>query len=110
QAGDTGGGYDPGRVRIVGWALGTTSAAGWPATHGSVAIAGSVTTAMVRFDSPEPDDRYRIELSPGIGRGTPRPGSLRPYWSSKGPAGFTVNLETAPGEGNSVVVDWLVVR
>jgi hypothetical protein len=111
QAGDVGGGYDPAQVRTLGGTLTAVPAVAWRAgAHGSVTIAGGATTAPVRFESPQPDDRYRVELSPGIGRGTPRAGSLRPYWSSKGPGGFSINLEAAPGEGSSVVVDWVMIR
>jgi hypothetical protein len=78
--------------------------------HGSVTIAGSAMTAVVRFDKPQPDDRYRVVLSPGIDQGTPSAGSLRPFWSSKGSGGFSINLEAAPGDGNSIVVDWVVIR
>jgi hypothetical protein len=111
QAGDSGAAFDPRQVRTVGGSLSASPLTGWQyPVHGSVTLTGSSTTATVRFDRPEPDAGYRIELSPGVGGGIPRPGSLRPYWSNKGPGGFTVNLEAIPGDGNAVVVDWLIVR
>jgi hypothetical protein len=111
QAGDSGAAFDPRQVRTTGGSLSTPQLTAWQSpVHGSVTLAGSSTAAAVRFDRPEPDARYRIELSPGVGGGVPWPGSLRAYWSNKGAGGFTVNLEAMPGDGNAVVVDWLIVR
>ena len=88
-------------------AIGTTNT---PAKtlRGSVSITGAATTAAVTFT--EADASYFVTLGARNAGGTPAAGSLRASASGILAAGFTVNLEVAPGVGNTVRVDWMLVR
>ena len=78
---------------------------------GSVSITGAVTTGTVTFSVAEDDASYRVgRLSAVVTGGAPAAGSTRAYASALGTGGFTVNLEVAPGVGNTVRVDWGIER
>jgi hypothetical protein len=78
--------------------------------RGSVAIQGTNTTGAVNFVRPEDDAAYFVSLAVSDTTGAPASGATRAHLSGKTAAGFTVNLETAPGGANTVTVDWILVR
>ncbi len=62
------------------------------------------------FVNEEDDDEYHIIPSPTSKTGTPAAGSNRILTNAKTETGFTITVETAPGGGNSVTFDWMLVR
>ncbi len=69
------------------------------------------------FDVPEPDAAYFLSVTPtAIGCApqpcTPAPaaGSNRIKRINKTANGFTIHLEVAPGAGQSVTFDWILIR
>jgi len=86
----------------------------WP-LHGRKQISGTDTVAAVTFvlkTSYETvaDDDYFVTAIVGATAGAPDDGSTRVFITDKTTSGFTINLEVAPGAGNSVTVDWMVMR
>lgn len=83
---------------------------------GTVTISAGNTFADVTGLATEPDANYQVICTVQSTTGTPAAGSLRPYVTGKaavpgiGGASFRVNLEAAPGGGNSVTVAWMMVR
>lgn len=75
---------------------------------GSVTISDAATTGTVTFATSEEDADYMPKLTVGAGAGTPTIST--PYWSGRTTGGFTINLPSAPGMGNSVVVVWELGR
>lgn len=88
------------------------SATATPAQNlrGALTISDSGTTGAVTFDVEEPDDSYHVAVTPVSSTGTPDTGSNRVLSVTKTSAGFTVEVEAAPGSGNSVTFDWILVR
>lgn len=78
--------------------------------RGAKTIADTNTTATVTFPIAEPDTNYFILTSVSGTSGAPASGATRTFVTNKTTAGFTVNLEAAPGSGNNVTVDWLMLR
>jgi len=78
--------------------------------RGSVTIAGASTEAAVTFGTPEEDANYFVTATAVSGSGTPARGSLIVFVKDKTTAGFKICLAEAPGEGNTVQVDWIMVR
>ena len=78
--------------------------------RGSVRFAETAASATVRFERPEPDARYFVSAVVSEITGRPAPGARRVAVTGKRAAGFTVILEDAPGPGNAVEVDWILVR
>jgi hypothetical protein len=78
---------------------------------GYVDISGANTGAQVSFPSPEPDAYLAVQLTASVIGGSPPVGALRPSLSSLPlVTGFPIQLEAAPGAGNSVRVYWMVIR
>jgi hypothetical protein len=78
--------------------------------RGSVTISGTTTTATVTFTQPEDDASYFVTPAVSGTTGIPAAGSTRVYATNKTASGFMLNLEAAPGTGNSVTVDWILIR
>jgi hypothetical protein len=88
-------------------------------TRGSLVISGadpnplhpSKPAKSVLFASPEPDPSYFVvaTVSDISGAGLPA-GAMRVHVTNKIGAGFTMHLEKWPGVGNSVKVDWILLR
>ncbi len=80
--------------------------------RGSVTISDNATSASVSFaaDQQETDATYFVTATVNTSAGTPASGSTRVYISARATSGFTVNLEAAPGSGNSVTVAWILMR
>jgi len=78
--------------------------------RGAVTIAGASSTAAVVFDRPEPDGHYFVSAVASGTQGRPRPGATRVAVAEKTAAGFTIELEAAPGPDSSVAVDWILIR
>ncbi len=78
--------------------------------RGSVTISGASTSGTVTFGQSETDGNYFVSAVVGATSGSPAAGSTRVYVTGKGTTGFTVNDEVAPGAGNSVTVDWHLIR
>jgi len=77
---------------------------------GFVDITGTATTAAVTFSTAEPDAGYGAFFGVFHTAGTPASGSEAVYMTARATSGFTVNLRTAPGAGNTVRVHWMIVR
>jgi hypothetical protein len=75
---------------------------------GTTLFGAAVSSVSVTLPWSQANSNYKIALGAGVGSGNPAAGSMRPSWSNKGTSGFTINLEAAPGSGNSVNVDWTV--
>ncbi len=78
--------------------------------RGSITISEVSMMGNIVFPIPEPDGQYYVTVSVSGISGSPAPGSTRTYVTNKTATGFTVQLEAPPGAGNSVTVDWLLVR
>lgn len=78
--------------------------------RGSVTISDTDTTAAVIFGTAEDDDQYFATASVAGESTSPATGSTRTKITNKTAAGFTVEVETAPGAGESVDIDWIMVR
>lgn len=77
--------------------------------RGTVQISGNNTSAAVAFSVNEPDAAYLLSVAVTDQTGTPATGSTRAATKSKATTGFTIILEAAPGVGNSVTVDWILI-
>lgn len=79
---------------------------------GTASITGAATTATVTFGTAEPDTSYNIYLTPAVSGGTPAAGSLRASApiAQRATGSFRIDLEAAPGAGNTVAIDWLLLR
>lgn len=78
--------------------------------RGSVTISNTATSAVVTFPTAEVNASYYIQATVASVSGSPATGSWRLRTGGKSTTGFTVLLEVAPGSGNSVTIDWLLVR
>lgn len=83
---------------------------GWFA--GQVTVSGAATSQTHTFSGgeSEADTAYHVLVTPVSAVGTPDPNSNHVLTVSKTTAHFVVNVEAAPGVGNSVTFDFLVVR
>lgn len=77
---------------------------------GFVDITGAATSAAVTFSPDETDTAYNVLFGVWQVAGTPASGSEAVYMTSRSTTGFTINVRTAPGVGNTVRVFWLLVR
>jgi hypothetical protein len=81
--------------------------------RGSIRLSDENKSGAVIFATPEIDTNYYVNATATTGT-TPKPtfqtGANRVYITGKSKEGFTLNLEAAPGTGNSVTVDWILVR
>lgn len=77
---------------------------------GIITISGASTTGTVTFANIETNTSYRAVACVTASTGTPAAGSTRLQISSKSVSGFTVVPEAAPGVGNSITVDWMILR
>lgn len=78
--------------------------------RGSVTISDANTTAAVSFAIAEANTAFFVIASATVSAGTPAAGSTRCYVTNQATSGFTINLEVAPGAGNSVRVSWFIIR
>jgi hypothetical protein len=78
--------------------------------RGSARIADGEAQAQVRFARPEPDGMYYVSATVSGVKGNPSWSARRAGVTAKSDSGFTIVLENAPGPGNSVTVDWILVR
>jgi hypothetical protein len=81
---------------------------------GTASISGGNTTAAVTFAGAglfdEPDTAYRVQFWVESVTGTPAAGSWNAYASSLATSGFTLNVQTAPGVGNTVNYGFEVIK
>jgi len=78
--------------------------------RGSVTIQGQSTSARVVFARREVDSKYFVALGVRPSSGKPSAGALLASYASPAADGFTVNVQSPPGAGNSVTVDWHLIR
>lgn len=78
--------------------------------RGAVTLTDTTSAAPVAFAANEPDAAYYVVASVSGITGRPDPGSTRVHAEQKGAKGFMVVAESPPGPGNSVTVDWIVLR
>ncbi len=78
--------------------------------RGSLTLSGPQTSEAVRFGAAESDSGYFVVASVSALSGKPASGSTRVFVTDKSTSGFTVHLESAPGAGNSITVDWILIR
>lgn len=93
--------------RLVGLSAGQTQSNN---LRGSETIVGSATSTPVTFTTPETDGSYFVTAIVSAVSGTPANDARRAYVTGKTYQGFTINTEAAPGAGNSVTVDWHLIR
>ena len=74
--------------------------------RGKVELAGDDKTAQVTFDTAEPDEAYFITATPV----TAAAGTWSVHVTEKTTEGFTVVLNDAPGAGNTVEINWMLMR
>jgi hypothetical protein len=78
---------------------------------GTVTVTGASTSQAVTFTNLEPDSTYNVMLSVRSSSGAPAAGAFTPVApTSITTSGFTVNLQSAPGVGNSVSYNWFLYR
>jgi parallel beta-helix repeat protein len=85
---------------FIGEESGTVTVAG-----NTIPAAATVTLTLPRASA----ESYRIQITPARSSGTPAAGSNRILAVEKTATGFTVMLETAPGENASMSFDWTAV-
>ena len=78
--------------------------------RGQVQISGGDKEARVTFAEPEPDAGYFVAATAVSAEGEPAGGAWSVHIGEKAAGGFRVFLQEAPGQGNSVKVDWILVR
>ena len=83
---------------------------------GKVTISNTATSVVVNSSNgwsvlaDEFDTNYYLTVTPTTISGTPAAGSNRITSISKATNGFTINVEAAPGTGNSITFDWHLFR
>lgn len=79
---------------------------------GSLTISDTANTGQVVFPSPLPDDTYKVFPTVSGFTGTPASAAriVNINGNTKSVNGFTLVLAAAPGAGNSVTVDFLVIK
>ena len=114
ELGVASGSTTPYRLLTNGAVTGTKSISGTSTSannlRGSVTISDTATSATVTFGTEESDDSYFVTATATAESGTPATGSARHKITSKADVGFDIEVETAPGAGNSVTFDWILVR
>lgn len=78
--------------------------------RGQATIGGANKQVVVKFPTPEPDEEYFITATVVSTEGSPAPEARNTFITGKSAGGFNLHLQKAPGEGNSVKVDWILVR
>jgi hypothetical protein len=77
---------------------------------GYVDIVGAATSVAVAFGTAETDAAYGIVFGAWTVTGTPAAGAHNAYMTARATSGFTVNVQVAPGVGNTVRVHWMLIR
>lgn len=75
---------------------------------GFATFAATEVTKTITFLIAEVDADYLVFTSPGAGAGSPIPVSS--WWHTKTVNGFDIDISGDPDVGNTVIVDWIVVR
>lgn len=78
--------------------------------RGSLTITEANTTGTVTFGTAEPNGTYFLAVTPMTASGGATAGSTRVRSVSKTGANFVVTIEAAPGAGESVSFDWVLIR
>jgi hypothetical protein len=111
--GDYGTGLAMGSLHATGLTLSAVGDTVMKNLRGSVTLSGAATFVdvdLAALAGTEPGRSYAVSLSTGVLAGTPAAGSLRASWTKKRAGSFRIVLEAAPGTGNSVGVDWQIIR
>lgn len=77
---------------------------------GSVTISGTSTTGVVTLSPAQADTSYYVSFGQSAISGTPAADSYIIESYSKATGSFTITLKAAPGVGNSVTIDWNLMR
>jgi hypothetical protein len=77
---------------------------------GYVDISDTSTSSLVTFGTAETDSGYGAFFGVWHAVGTPASGSESAYMTARATTGFTINLRTPPGVGNTVRVHWMIIR
>lgn len=78
--------------------------------RGQASISGDEKTVRARFPTPEPDDEYFVTATVVSVKGNAPPGARSVHIAEKAGDGFKICLQEAPGRGNAVTVNWILVR
>ncbi len=78
--------------------------------RGCVTISGNTKLAPVKFERTEPDAEYFAVATAVSATGSPPAGSRNIFINAKRATGFDICVPEAPGQGNSVRIDWILVR
>lgn len=77
---------------------------------GTAMVSEGNTSIVVTFAEEEPDAEYYLDATPITKSAAPAAGSNRVDHIDKTTAGFTLHVEAAPGAGESVTFDWILMR
>lgn len=77
---------------------------------GIVTVEDASATATVDLSEAKSDTNYTVFLTPVSYTGTPAAGSRTIKGQTYATDSFDIELEAAPGSGNSVTFNWLLVR
>lgn len=77
---------------------------------GQVTVSGAGTTGAATLNIEEPDTSFQVLLTPVTVSSGAAAGASRVRSVAKTVTGITVTVEAAPGAGESVVFDYVVVR
>jgi hypothetical protein len=78
--------------------------------RGSVTISDEDSSGFVTFPAPEPDNSYFVTATCVSAHGNPPADARHIFLKTKAETGFEIGLDSAPGGGNSVTVDWILMR
>lgn len=78
--------------------------------RGQLTVTGAAITGTVTFGAAEASAAYQISFTPVSSTGTPAAGSNRPLSVTKNAGSAVLTVEAAPGVGNSVTFDWVLIR
>jgi hypothetical protein len=88
----------------------TANARTSPWKTGTLTISDAATSGTFAFDTVADDVNYSLIVAPSDFTGTPAAGSGLVTRHTMQIDGFTIDIDTAPGVGNSVTFNWLMTR
>jgi hypothetical protein len=76
---------------------------------GTATITGAGVSSAITFTTSMLDANYSIELTPQTPTGLAR-GFESPWVTAKLLTGFTININTAPGGADTVLINWIATE
>lgn len=78
--------------------------------RGQVTLSDLATLVTVVLAPPQADTNYFIDLTPVVLVGSPAAAASQVVLVTKATGSFLVLVSVAPGTGNSVTFDWVLIR